>query len=171
MDFHKHIRSIPDFPKKGILFRDMGPLMKDPTAWNHAIKKLGDSMDSIKPDLIAGIESRGFIVCSALAIYKNIGFIIIRKKGKLGGKTIGLNYSLEYGSDRLEIQKDCFPKNSKIFIGDDLLATGGTAKTSGDLVKKSGGIIVGYGFIIELKDLCGRNKLDNGIPIQSIITY
>ena len=171
MDFYNQIKEIPDFPKKGILYRDMGPLMKDPKAWQEVIKHLANFSKKLDPDYIAGIESRGFIVGSSLATSLNIGFLPIRKQGKLAGETYSIEYELEYGIDRLEIQVDAFNKNSKILVIDDLLATGGTAKAAGELVQKSGALLSGYGFIIELSNLNGRNRLKEAVPIKSIISY
>ena len=124
-----------------------------------------------KPDYIVGIESRGFITASALAFKNEIGFIPIRKPNKLPGKIIGINYKLEYGEDRLELQQDSFNENSKILIIDDLLATGGTASAAGKLVRKAGGNLIGYGFIVELSKLKGRKNLDPNILIESVINY
>ena len=128
-------------------------------------------VSSIKPDYIAGIEARGFITASALAFKEKIGFVAIRKKNKLPGKVIGMNYQLEYGEDRLEIQEDIIKKDSKIIVIDDLLATGGTASAAGNLIKVAGGILIGYAFLIELTQLRGRNKLDNKLFIESVIKY
>ena len=124
-----------------------------------------------KPDLIAGIESRGFISGSALAFKNEIGFITIRKPNKLPGNVIGINYKLEYGEDRLEIQENLFRKNSKIIIIDDLLATGGTASGAGKLIREAGGNLIGYGFLVELTKLRGRKKLDNKLIVESVIKY
>ena len=124
-----------------------------------------------KPDYIAGIESRGFISASALAFKLEVGFIPIRKPNKLPGKVIGINYKLEYGEDRLEIQDGLFNDNSKIMIIDDLLATGGTASAAGELIRKAGGNLIGYAFLVELTNLNGRKRLDSKVFIESIIKY
>ena len=124
-----------------------------------------------KPDYIAGIEARGFISASALAFNNNIGFIPIRKPNKLPGEMISINYKLEYGEDRLEIQENSFKNNSKILLIDDLLATGGTASAAGSLIKKAGGILIGYAFLVELTKLNGRKYLDQNVYIESVIKY
>ena len=124
-----------------------------------------------RPDYIAGIESRGFISGSALAFKLNVGFIPIRKKNKLPGKVIGINYQLEYGQDRLEIQQSLVAKDSKIIVIDDLLATGGTASAAGKLIKKSGAKLIGYAFLVELTELHGRKELDSNLIVESVIKY
>ena len=128
-------------------------------------------ISSEKPDYIAGIESRGFISASALAFTLEVGFIPIRKPNKLPGKVIGVNYKLEYGEDRLEIQQNSIDKNSKIIVIDDLLATGGTAGAAGKLIRDAGGILIGYAFLVELTKLQGRKKLDSTLLIESLIKY
>ena len=128
-------------------------------------------ISNCKPDYIAGIESRGFISASALAFKNKLGFIPIRKPNKLPGKIIGINYKLEYGEDRLEIQQELITKSSKIILIDDLLATGGTASAAGELINKAGAELIGYAFLVELTKLEGRNKLDNNLLIESVIKY
>ncbi len=171
LDLKKHIREIPNFPKEGILFRDISPLLKNPEGWAEVIKQFTALGNDLKPDLIVGIESRGFIVGSALATAMGIGFVPIRKKGKLPGEILGIDYELEYGTDRLEIQSNVFKDKVRVLIVDDLLATGGTAKASAQLVKLAGGNIVGFGFIIELSELNGKELLPPEIPILSLISY
>ncbi len=171
MDLKRLVREIPDFPKPGILFRDITPLMANPDAWSEVINQLSKTCEKLNPDIIAGIESRGFIIGASIATKNRIGFLPIRKKGKLPGKVIGVNYELEYGSDRLEIIENRFKRNSKILIVDDLLATGGTAKAATDLLKIAGGDIVGYSFIIELRFLNGRRVLGNTVKTESLIVY
>ncbi len=127
IDLHEHVRAIPDFPKPGILFRDITPLMRSPAAWQEVMRQMGAVCERLQPDLIVGIESRGFIVGTALATAQGIGFSPVRKPGKLPGTVIGVDYSLEYGSDRLEIIPDGFEQQPRVLIVDDLLATGGTA--------------------------------------------
>ena len=167
----KYISDIIDFPKKGIVFKDINPIYKDPQIWHQIMLPLEKLITKTKPDYIAGIESRGFITASALAFNNGIGFIPIRKANKLPGNVIGINYQLEYGEDRLEIQENFFKKSSKIIVIDDLLATGGTASTAGCLIKKAGGVLVGYGFLVELTKLKGRKTLDNKLTIESVIKY
>ena len=170
MNLRNYISDYPNFPKDGILFRDISPLLRNPEAWQYALRQLGSLCERLNPDCIAGIESRGFIVGTALASAQRMGFIPIRKKGKLPGDVIGVNYSLEYGEDRLEMQSDTFTKGTRVLLVDDLLATGGTAKASSELIELAGGHLVGYGFVIELSDLNGRDKLYD-VPTTSLITY
>ena len=167
----KYINEIKDFPREGIVFKDMNPIYKDPKRWNELILALQKLISTTRPDYIAGIESRGFISGSALAFKLEVGFIPIRKPNKLPGKVIGTNYKLEYGEDRLEIQQNSFEKNSKIIVIDDLLATGGTAGAAGDLIKKAQGKLIGYAFLVELTELNGRKNLDSNLFIGSLIKY
>ncbi len=164
------IANYPDFPKKGILFRDMFPILKDPESMDLMLEELSKFSEELSPNYIVGIESRGFIIGTALAIKQKIGFIPIRKKGKLPGNLVGVNYSLEYGEDRLEMQSDVFEKGAKVLLVDDLLATGGTVKASSELIEKVGGILIGCAFLIELKGINGRANLPN-VPIKSLISY
>ena len=167
----KYISEINDFPKDGIVFKDINPIYKEPKLWIELMSPLQKLISSTKPDYIAGIESRGFITASALAFKNEIGFIPIRKPDKLPGKIIGINYKLEYAEDRLEIQKDIIKNYSKIIVIDDLLATGGTASAAGKLITKAGGILIGYGFLVELEKLNGRDKLNTKLIIESVIKY
>ena len=167
----KYISEIYDFPKDGIVFKDINPIYKDPRIWNQIMVPLEKVISTCKPDYIAGVESRGFIVASALAYKNEIGFIAIRKPNKLPGEIIGVDYVLEYGEDSLEIQKDIFTKNSKVIVIDDLLATGGTASAAGKLIKASGGDLLGYAFLVELTELNGRQNLDKNVLIESVIKY
>ena len=170
MNLTDYIKDIPDFPKKGILFRDISPLLKSPEGWGLAMRKLGLFCERVNPDLIVGIESRGFIVGSALATQQRMGFVPVRKKGKLPGKVLGVDYTLEYGKDRLEIQTDALQGSPRVLLVDDLLATGGTVNASAKLIEKAGGQLVGCGFIIELNELNGRENVPN-VPIRSLIRY
>ena len=170
MNLTDYINDIPDFPKKGILFRDISPLLKSPEGWGAAMRQLGLFCERVNPDLIVGIESRGFIVGSALATQQRMGFIPVRKKGKLPGKVLGVDYTLEYGKDRLEIQSDAFEGNPKVLLVDDLLATGGTVKAASQLIERGGGQLVGCQFIIELSSLKGRDNIPQ-VPINSLISY
>jgi len=165
------VREIPDFPQPGILFRDIIPLMRQPEAWREVMLQLGEVCTRLQPDLIVGIESRGFIVGTALATATGIGFSPVRKPGKLPGQVIGVDYSLEYGSDRLEIVPDGFEDKPRVLIVDDLLATGGTAAACAQLVKQVGGNLVGFAFVVELADLGGQSKLPAGVPVESLIVY
>ena len=170
-NFKKYITEINDFPKEGIVFKDISPIYKEPKIWHELMLPLQKLVSNSKPNYIAGIESRGFIIASALAFKNEIGFIPIRKPNKLPGKIIGVNYKLEYGEDRLEIQKDSFEKDSKIIIIDDLLATGGTASAAGKLITEARGDLIGYGFLVELTKLSGRKYLDPKINIESVVKY
>ena len=167
----KYINQINDFPKKGIVFKDINPIYKEPKLWNELMLPLQTLISTTKPDFIAGIESRGFISASAIAYKLGVGFIPIRKANKLPGKVIGINYKLEYGEDRLEIQKNSVEKDCKVIVIDDLLATGGTACAAGDLIRKAGGNLIGYAFLIELTELNGRINLDSNLIIESLIKY
>ena len=170
MNLTDYIKDIPDFPKKGILFRDISPLLKSPEGWSKVMTQLGLLCEELTPDLIVGIESRGFIVGSALATSQKLGFVPIRKKGKLPGDLLGVDYTLEYGKDRLEIQSDALQGNPRVLLVDDLLATGGTVNASTELIEKAGGQLVGCGFIIELNELNGRENVPN-VPVRSLIRY
>ncbi len=170
-DLRRWIRDIPDFPKPGILFRDLTPLMRDPLGWRETVRQLAEISERLKPDLIVGIESRGFIVGTSLATALGLGFVPVRKPGKLPGEVHGVDYELEYGSDRLEIHADGFEDSPRILIVDDLLATGGTAEACGQLVNLAGGEIVGFAFVVELVDLGGRQRLPGGVAVESLVTY
>jgi adenine phosphoribosyltransferase len=170
-DLRRLIRDIPDFPKPGIMFRDLTPLMRDPAGWRETVRQLAEITERLKPDLIVGIESRGFIVGTSLATALGLGFVPVRKPGKLPGEVHGVDYQLEYGSDRLEIHADGFEDSPRILIVDDLLATGGTAEACGQLVDLAGGEIVGFAFIVELAELGGRQRLPAGVAVESLVTY
>ena len=170
MNLTDYIKDIPDFPKKGILFRDISPLLKSPEGWGEVMRRLGFFCERTTPDLIVGIESRGFIVGSALATQQRMGFVPVRKKGKLPGNVVGVDYTLEYGNDRLEIQSDALQGAPRVLLVDDLLATGGTVNAASKLVEKAGGQLVGCAFIIELSALGGRKNIAN-VPINSLIEY
>tara|TARA_Y100001968_G_C19274455_1_gene675979 strand:+ start:143 stop:661 length:519 start_codon:yes stop_codon:yes gene_type:complete len=167
----KYISEINNFPKEGIVYKDINPIYKEPKIWKELMLPLQKILSEINPDYIAGIESRGFITASALAFKNEIGFIPIRKPNKLPGEIIGINYKLEYGEDRLEIQDGLIKDNSKILLIDDVLATGGTASAAGKLIRKAGGKLIGYAFIVELTKLMGRKNLDNNVFIESVIKY
>ena len=164
------IRSIPDFPKKGILFRDITTLLQNSPQFRRAIDTLAEHYEGKKIDQIVAVESRGFIVAAPLAYKLNAGVIPVRKKGKLPYKTVETTYELEYGTDTLEMHADAFQPGANILIVDDLLATGGTAKATIDLVEKLKGKVMGICFLIELTDLKGIEKL-KGYEVLSIIKY
>lgn len=165
-----YIRSIPGFPKPGILFRDITTLLKDKKAFKEAVDTLADKYKNTKIDKVVAVEARGFILGGAIAHKLNAGFIPVRKKGKLPYKTISVTYALEYGTDTLEMHQDAIKQNDKVLIVDDLLATGGTVRAVTDLVKQLQGKIIGIAFLIELTDLKGRDKL-KGYPIYSLIKF
>ena len=171
LDLQPFIRAIPDFPKPGILFRDINPLLRSPEAMDDVLAQLGRFSDRVQPDLIVGIESRGFIIGMPLALRQRLGFVPVRKPGKLPGEVIGLDYALEYASDRLEIQADSCTNGKRVLVVDDLLATGGTAAATGRLVEQAGGTVVGYAVVIELLGLNGRSKLPEGANIESLLAY
>lgn len=170
MNLKDYIRSIPDFPKPGILFRDITTLLIDGHAFKSAIDQLAESFENKGITKVIGIESRGFLTAAPLAYLLGAGFVPIRKKGKLPHKTCSVSYALEYGEDTLEMHLDAVVKGEKVIIVDDLLATGGTAQASCQLVAQNGGHVEGLGFLIELKDLKGREKL-KPYPVTSLLQY
>lgn len=170
MDFNSYIRDIKDFPKEGIVFKDITPLLKDANAFNAAANSLFELVAAQKIDKVVGMESRGFFFAPILATKLEAGFIPIRKSGKLPHKTVRELYSLEYGDDVLEMHEDAIQKGERVLIHDDVLATGGTAEAVCKLVEKMGGEIVQFNFLIELDFLKGRTKLD-GYQIQSLLHY
>ncbi len=160
MTIKSRIRTVPHYPKQGIQFRDITTLLKDPVGFRVTIDDLVRRYKDVKIDKIAGIESRGFILGAPLAYALGKGFIPIRKKGKLPAETIGHDYELEYGTDRIEIHTDAITKGEKILLVDDLIATGGTAEAACKLIEKMGGKIVECCFIIDLPDIGGRARLE-----------
>ena len=170
MDLKSKIREVPDFPKKGILFYDITTLLKEKEPFAEVIAQLTDPFRDQNIDKVVGIESRGFIFGTVVAHKLQVGFVPVRKPGKLPYKTIEEPYQLEYGSDRLAIHEDAISEGERILIVDDLLATGGTISATVNLVKKLGGNIVSVAFVIELSGLKGRDRL-TGIPIVSLLTY
>ncbi|WP_055105135.1 adenine phosphoribosyltransferase [Paenibacillus ihumii] len=170
MDFKEYIRVIPDFPQPGISFKDITTLLNNGEKYREAINELKRMVADLNIDLIAGPEARGFVVGAPLAYALGVGFIPIRKSGKLPYKTIEVGYDLEYGSDRLAMHSDAIKPGQNVLIADDLLATGGTISTSVKLVRELGGNVVGTAFLIELTDLNGREKLP-GIDVYSLLKY
>ena len=170
INLEKHIRSIPDWPKPGILFRDITPLLADAKAFAAAIDALCAGFAEAGIEYVAAVEARGFIFGAAVARKLGAGFVPIRKKGKLPFKTESVTYDLEYGTDTLEVHSDAIDEGSKVLMVDDLLATGGTMAASCKLIEKIGGQIVGIAFLIELAELAGRGKL-GGYKIKTIISY
>ncbi len=160
MAIKSKIRTVPHYPKQGIMFRDITPLLKDPAGFHATVEDLAQRYKDMKIDKIAGIESRGFILGAPLAYALGKGFVPIRKKGKLPAETIGHDYELEYGTDRIEIHTDAISKGEKVLLVDDLIATGGTAEAACKLIEKMGGEIVECCFIIDLPDIGGRARLE-----------
>jgi len=164
------IRDVPDFPKKGIIFKDITPLLQEPKTFSLAIDKMAANYNNVGVDLVLGAEARGFIIGSALAYKLGAGFVPARKPGKLPYIVTKAVYDLEYGTDSLEVHKDSIKQGNRVLIVDDLLATGGTAKAKVDLTQRLGGKVVGIAFLIELEFLGGRDKLD-GFNVFSLIKY
>jgi adenine phosphoribosyltransferase len=169
MDLKDHIRNIPDFPKPGIIFYDISTLLRHADAWQVAMGRMARAVRAYHPDLLAGIESRGFLMAAPLALKLGCGFVMIRKRGKLPGETIGLDYGLEYGVDRVEIQADAIGAGQRVVLVDDLLATGGTMAASAALLRHVGATVPAAAALIELTFLEGRSRLD--IPVETLITY
>jgi adenine phosphoribosyltransferase len=169
-DLKKYIRTIVDFPKAGINFRDITTLLKEKQAFKRAVELLAKDFKKQNIDLVIAVEARGFILGGAVAYRLGAGFVPVRKKGKLPHKTVSATYELEYGTDTLEIHEDAITPGARVLIIDDLLATGGTLKAVADLVKKLGAEIVGIAYLIELTDLKGKNKLKE-FPLLSIIKF
>ncbi len=169
MDLKQHIRSIPDFPKPGIMFRDISTLLRDADAWQVAMGRLSKAVAPARPDLLAGIESRGFLLAAPLASKLGCGFLMLRKPGKLPGPTVSLNYVLEYGTDSLHIQADAVTPGQRIVVVDDLLATGGTMAAAITLLQKVGAEVVAAAVIIELGFLDGRARI--GVPVSALVRF
>jgi adenine phosphoribosyltransferase len=169
MQIKDHIRQIPDFPKPGILFYDISTLLAHADAWQQTVRLLAEAVEPCRPDLLVGIESRGFLVAAPLAYKLRCGFVMVRKKGKLPGETIPYTYELEYGTDSVEIQADAIRPGQGVVVLDDLLATGGTMAASINLLRKVGADVRAAACIIELAFLNGRSKLT--VPFHSIVSY
>ena len=169
MDLKDHIRGIPDFPKPGILFYDVSTLLRHADAWQVAMGRMASRVRAHQPHLLAGIESRGFLLAAPLALKLGCGFVMLRKRGKLPGAVVGLDYALEYGADRLEIQADAVPPNARIVLVDDLLATGGTMAAGVALLRQVGGVVPACAALIELTFLGGRARLD--VPVEALVSY
>ncbi len=169
-DLRAHVRDIPDFPKPGIVFKDIMPLLGDPALLRQVVSELADFARPLALDIILGAEARGFIFGSVLAYELGVGFAAARKPGKLPYRTVRATYDLEYGSDALELHVDAIRPGTRVLIHDDLLATGGTARAKVDLVHQLGGEVVGAAFVIELAFLPGRETLAP-VPVHSLIRY
>ena len=172
MELKSLIRDIPDFPKPGITFRDITTLLNNPQGLRYTVDTLTQKCQeaNLQPDYIVGMESRGFLFGTPLAYHLNAGFIPVRKPGKLPAAVHSIEYELEYGTDKLEIHQDAIAPDAKVLIVDDLIATGGTAKATAELLNKLGSQVLGFAFIIELTALSGRQKLPN-LPIISLVSY
>lgn len=170
VDLSAYIRDIPDYPKPGIVFKDITPLLANPKAFRYVITRIyADWRD--RADVIVGLDARGFIFGGAAAFDLGLPFVPMRKKGKLPFDTVGVDYALEYGTATAEMHTDAIKSGDRVLIVDDLLATGGTANAACQLIAQLGGTVAGCVFVIELGDLGGRSKLPAGVPVQSLITY
>lgn len=170
MNLKIYIHNVPNFPVEGILFRDITPLLKNAEAFKYVIEELGNHVIQTNAALIAGIESRGFLFGTTIAHSLDLPFVPIRKAGKLPGAILSEEYALEYGTGRLDIHANALEAGTRTYLIDDLLATGGTAMAATHLIEKLGGILVGAGFVIELNDLKGRNKLAK-YDVKSLVSY
>jgi adenine phosphoribosyltransferase len=170
IDLAAKIRDVPDFPEPGIVFKDIMPLLADPSAFRDAVDRLADWAAPREPELILGAEARGFILGGALAYKLGCGFCAARRPGKLPAKTISATYALEYGENALEVHADAFANGTRVLVHDDVLATGGTVKAILDLVEQLGGEVVGVAFLIELEFLNGREQLE-GFDVHALIGY
>ncbi len=170
MDLKSYIRSVKDFPKEGIMFRDITTLLKNPESFNYTLERLYDFASNLKINKVVGVESRGFIFGGLLAHKLKCGFVPVRKPGKLPAETLSVSYSLEYGEDKLEIHKDAIERGDKVLVHDDLLATGGTMSAVCKLIEELGGEVVQVSFIIELTFLNGRDKLKD-YDVRSLVSY
>lgn len=169
MDLKDHIRGIPDFPKPGILFYDISTLLRHADAWQVAMGRLAKLVRAYQPDVLAGVESRGFLLAAPLALKLGCGFIMLRKRGKLPGPTVGHDYALEYGTDRIEVQDDAVTPGQRVVVVDDLLATGGTMAAGIALLRAIGAEVPAAVALIELSFLKGRERLD--VPFDSLVRY
>ncbi len=169
MDLKQHIRTVPDFPKPGILFYDISTLLAHGPAWRAAVEQMAETIAPYKPDALAGIESRGFLLAAPLALHMGLGFLMVRKPGKLPGETISYSYQLEYGSDSIEVQADAVAPGQRLVVVDDLLATGGTMAAAIRLLDKLGGEVAAAACLMELQFLDGRSALS--VPFHSLLAY
>ena len=172
MDLKKLVRTIPDHPKPGIMFRDITTLIEDPEGFKKAVEDLAAPLADLDITRVAGIDARGFILGGAVAHQLSTGFIAIRKQGKLPYTTLSVEYELEYGTDTLEIHTDSVEPGDRIFLIDDLVATGGSAGAAIELIRQSGGTVVGAGFVIDLPSLGGRQKLEEmDVPVRALMQF
>lgn len=172
LDLKSLIRTIPDYPKPGIMFRDVTTLLKDASGFKACIERMCEPYHTAGIEAVIGIEARGFILGGAVADRLGTGFVPLRKKGKLPAKAIGQDYELEYGTDVIEVHEDAIRANERVLIVDDLIATGGTAEAAAKLVARVGGVVAGAAFVIDLPDLGGKEKLTSkGIPVHALIAF
>jgi len=169
MDIKEHIRAIPDFPKPGILFYDIATLLRHAEAWQVAMDRMAELVRPHRPDYLAGVDARGFLLAAPLALKLGCGFLMLRKRSKLPGPVIGLDYGLEYGSDRIEIQADAVTGGDRVVVVDDLLATGGTLAAGIKLLQQVGAEVPAAAVLIELTFLNGRARLD--VPVEALVAY
>jgi adenine phosphoribosyltransferase len=170
MDLKAYVRDVPDFPKPGIIFKDITPLLRDPLALRYAVDRLAEFGVPRRPDVVLGAEARGFILGAALAYSLGAGFVPARKPGKLPWRVSQADYELEYGMDSLQMHQDAILPGQRVIVHDDLLATGGTARAKIELVEQAGGLVVGVAFLIELSFLGGRGKL-KGYDVLSLMAF
>lgn len=171
MDLKALIRDVPDFPKPGIMFRDITTLLRNPDGLRYTVDSLALAFSDLPVDYILGMESRGFIFGAPLAYQMKRGFVLVRKPGKLPTEVHQAEYELEYGTDQLEIHRDALEPGSRVLVVDDLIATGGTACATADLIHKADCKIAGFGFVIELSELGGRKRLPSDVPVVSLVQY
>lgn len=170
-DLAQYVRDVPDFPKEGVLFKDITTLLKEPTAFREAVDRLAAPFENEGVDVVVGMESRGFIFAAPLAYRLDAGFVPVRKMGRLPAESVQVSYDLEYGHNTLELHKDAIQPGQRVLVVDDLLATGGTVLATTNLVEQLGGKVVGLAFLIELRYLNGRENLVDPPPIVSLIQY
>ena len=170
MDLRDYVRAIPDFPSPGILFRDITPMLQDPAAFRRAVDLLTERFSDEGFDLVAGIESRGFLFAAPMAYNLGVPLVVFRKRGKLPFDTVSVSYELEYGTDAMEVHVDAIGEGQRVLIVDDLIATGGTLAAAVELVGKTGGAVAGIGAVIELADLNGRAALGD-CRVEALLTY
>ena len=171
MDIRDHIRAIPDFPKAGILFQDITPIMENPAAYQFAVNGLQELLEGVPFDSFAAIESRGFVFGGPLGLAMNKSMVLVRKAGKLPAETRSVTYALEYGEATLEAHVDSFKPGDRVIVVDDLLATGGTAEATAKLITAAGATVTGFLFLVELNFLAGRDKLVGTAPVFSLVHY
>ena len=170
IDLREYVRDVPDFPKPGILFRDVTPLLRDAAALRAAVDAIAAPFRNDAVDFVVGIDARGFVTGAPVALALNAGFVMVRKKGKLPGDTLRASYDLEYGADHMEMHADAFPPGARVLLVDDLIATGGTAAAGLALAREAGADVIGCAFLIELRGLNGRKALDID-RIHSVLSY